>query len=320
MTIPIIIMMIVGLILIIVSFFVAESITSKEESYNVDLMTIDESYEFSDRELRIIKRKIEDVIAGHAKEILYETNDSLASMANEKTLALGDYAVAVCEEIEKQHKEVMFLYSMLDDKQKEIMNTVRIVDEMNRQIKETLSKMQITVTAVNDSKKNAVKEPEEEKKTSAIDQLSALAKRKREADNLTEKVSEPEVKPQVSEPEVKSQVSESVQQPDKTESEPEKATVSDKKIPTAKEALDEPPIASDEDTVNEDSYTEPDETEADFDEEIEEEVLEESEEPENSNDIILNMHRNGSSIIEIAKQLGLGVGEVKLVIDLYQGE
>jgi hypothetical protein len=32
------------------------------------------------------------------------------------------------------------------------------------------------------------------------------------------------------------------------------------------------------------------------------------------------MYRNGDNIITIAKELGLGVGEVKLVIDLYQGE
>lgn len=310
MTIPIIIMMIVGLILIIVSFFVAESITSKEESYNVDLMTIDENYEFSDREIRIIKRKIEDVIANHAKEILYETNDSLASMANEKTLALGDYAVAVCEEIDKQHKEVMFLYSMLDDKQKEIMNTVRIVDEMNRQIKETLSKMQITITAVN-SKRNEVGEPIEEKKTSAIDQLSALAKQKREADIQAERISEPEKKPQVSK---------AVSQSDKTGSEPEKVTVSEKKVAATQENSEQQPVEEVEETVNEDSYSEADQTDIDFREEYEEEEVEEVPEQENSNDIILRMHRNGSSIIEIAKQLGLGVGEVKLVIDLYQGE
>ena len=47
---------------------------------------------------------------------------------------------------------------------------------------------------------------------------------------------------------------------------------------------------------------------------------EEFEANSNSNEIILEMHRNGNSIIDIAKQLGLGVGEVKLVIDLYQGE
>ena len=50
------------------------------------------------------------------------------------------------------------------------------------------------------------------------------------------------------------------------------------------------------------------------------EVMRESEENENSNDIILELYQKGESIIEIAKQLGLGVGEVKLVIDLYRGE
>ena len=37
-------------------------------------------------------------------------------------------------------------------------------------------------------------------------------------------------------------------------------------------------------------------------------------------DVILEMHKSGLSILEIAKHLGLGVGEVKLVVDLYQGE
>ena len=48
--------------------------------------------------------------------------------------------------------------------------------------------------------------------------------------------------------------------------------------------------------------------------------MRESEENENSNDIILELYQKGESIIEIAKQLGLGVEEVKLVIDLYRGE
>lgn len=39
----------------------------------------------------------------------------------------------------------------------------------------------------------------------------------------------------------------------------------------------------------------------------------------NQNDEILELHRNGRSDVAIARQLGLGVGEVKLVIDLYRG-
>ena len=38
----------------------------------------------------------------------------------------------------------------------------------------------------------------------------------------------------------------------------------------------------------------------------------------NSNEKILELHRQGKSTVAIAKELGLGVGEVKLVIDLFK--
>ena len=42
-------------------------------------------------------------------------------------------------------------------------------------------------------------------------------------------------------------------------------------------------------------------------------------EMENRNDEILTMHRQGKSNVAIARELGMGVGEVKLVIDLFEG-
>ena len=39
----------------------------------------------------------------------------------------------------------------------------------------------------------------------------------------------------------------------------------------------------------------------------------------NSNDRILALHKEGKSNMAIAKELGLGIGEVKLVIDLFEG-
>lgn len=289
MTISVVVMIIIGLIISIASFFISEKITKKEDNFNVDLLTVDENYEFSERELRIIRRKIEDVIANQAKDILYETNESLSNMANEKTLALGDYAVAVCDEIEKNHKEVMFLYSMLDDKQKEIMNTVKAVDEVNREVKDTVSKAQRHIMVSVEDLKRGEKETEKqsEKKLSAIDQLTALSKKKKEMDSTPQPIEEPVAE----------------------QSMPE--TIPDEEI--EKELSVTEPF--DEQSV-EDMFAEIDETEIDFDEALDEEFKEN----ENSNDIILRMHKNGSSIIDIAKQLGLGVGEVKLVIDLYQGE
>jgi DNA-binding NarL/FixJ family response regulator len=132
---------------------------------------------------------------------------------NEKTLALGDYAVTVNEEIEKNHNEVMFLYNMLSDKQKEIMTTATMVDEYRKDVEAFVENNHI-----------------------------------------------------------------SVQRNDETEIE---------------EAIKE------------------------IDEDINE--SQEPEDNESSNEIILELHKSGLSILEIAKQLGLGVGEVKLVVDLYQG-
>jgi len=40
---------------------------------------------------------------------------------------------------------------------------------------------------------------------------------------------------------------------------------------------------------------------------------------ENNNEEILRLHREGKSNVTIAQELGLGVGEVKLVIDLFEG-
>lgn len=319
MTATIVVMIIIGIIFIFVSYFISEKIASESQSKNEDLLTVDENYKFSDRELQIIKTKIEDVIARQAKDILYETNDSLASMANEKTMALGDYAVSVCDEIEKNHKEVMFLYSMLDDKQKELMETVKKVDEMKADINELLKQYEalpdLSKTAAfidkaaDDRKEEPKKEDVEEKrdypKNSALDQLSALKQSYKEAVKENDTVSVSDTKKEDSEVKEKEELTAS--ESEKTEhSESSVAQVEKTDTDTMEEVLVE----------DDDPFAEIDHTDIDFDDVMDKEF----EEQDNSNDIILEMYRNGNSILDIAKQLGLGVGEVRLVIDLYQGE
>ncbi len=56
-------------------------------------------------------------------------------------------------------------------------------------------------------------------------------------------------------------------------------------------------------------------------ESVKEEDAEQTEEdPGNHNDRILKLCRQGMTDVEIARQLGLGLGEVRLVIGLYKGE
>lgn len=262
MTPLIVVMIIIGIVFIVAGFLVSEKFGKKESDFNIDLLTVDDDYKFSERELNIIKRKIEDVIANQAKDILYETNDSLSSMANEKTMALGDYAVAVCEQIEKNHKEVMFLYSMLDDKQKEIMNTIRRIDDTKKQLEEVLAGYKEDIQRIQ----------------------SEIPVRTVSERLITEDTTIAETK-------------EDIRKNSSFENQDEEFSEED---------------VDDEEDVFEQYAEEEDESVEAFEDDFNETT--------NSNDIILELHRNGNSIIEIAKQLGLGVGEVKLVIDLYQGE
>lgn len=291
MTSSVAVMIIIGIVFIFVSFFVSEKITKREDSSNIEFPKIDEDYEFSERELQIIKRKIEDVIVNRAKDILYETNESLSSMANEKTMALGDYAVTVCDEIERNHKEVMFLYSMLDDKQKEIMDTVRNVDEANREVKELLSEVKVKKGNIVETKETGKKKSG--KKKTGIDQLTSLKQMKENLmpDEITVNKPDETLRSETSEINVGTK-SESAE----IKEENEAVILEENKNIIAKE------------TESVDINVRLDK------------VTESSVENENSNEIILELYRDGNSIIEIAKQLGLGVGEVKLVIDLYRGE
>ena len=48
-------------------------------------------------------------------------------------------------------------------------------------------------------------------------------------------------------------------------------------------------------------------------------VKENNNKSRNNNEKILSLHKEGMSDVAIARELGLGVGEVKLVIDLFKG-
>lgn len=216
----VIIVTIIGVICILVSFLmVGNTETAVLESEGSAGNHITDEYELNEEEVAILQKKVSDKISADVNDIIYNADQSLSTMTNEKMMALGDYAVTVCDEIEKNHKEVMFLYSMLNDKQKEL--------------------KELTAEA--------------EQKASELKKANDLA--------LEAYVKE-EVIPEIEEP-----VEIAEEQPE-TE------------IP-----------------------------------EIETEDTEE----DNTNDIILGMKKSGMSIMEIARELGMGVGEVKLVVDLYQG-
>ena len=100
-----------------------------------------------------------------------------------------------------------------------------------------------------------------------------------------------------------------------------KDTVSkvDKAVKAAEDkvkAIDDTPTVKTEETEKVIPSAEPEKTEEAVSPEIGF-MGETAEEGQNNNEKILEMHRQGKSTVAIARELGLGVGEVKLVIDLY---
>lgn len=217
----VLIVTIIGIICIVVSFMLVgkEAPVSEGEENPEAGNRITDDYELNEEEVAVLQKKVSDKVSQDVDDIIYNADQSLSTMTNEKMLALGDYAVTVCDEIEKNHKEVMFLYSMLNDKEKDVKE---LVSEADARISELKRANEL-----------------------AMDVYAA----------------EP-VLPDAAEPVLSE--------------EPE----------TIMEMMEEEPAV----------------------------------EEDNTNDIILGMKRSGMSIIEIARELGLGVGEVKLVVDLYQGD
>ena len=131
MSTTVIVLIVIGLIFIFVSFALSEKLSEeKEESAGVVKIPKELTQEQKEKIDTLIRDYMDQQVDGKLADI--ETR--LAEIVNQKTLALGDYAVSVNEEIDRNHKEVVFLYDMLSDKQKEIMTTVNMIDEYKKEI------------------------------------------------------------------------------------------------------------------------------------------------------------------------------------------
>ncbi|MBP3620345.1 MAG: hypothetical protein J6J16_01135 [Lachnospiraceae bacterium] len=214
MTATVIILIILGIAFIFASYAFAEKLSKKDEDSE---SVIKIPTELTEEQKAKIKKLIDDYMDENVDGKMSDIEAKLSEIVNNKTLALGDYAVTVNEEIERNHNEVMFLYSMLSDKQKEIMNTAVVVDEYRKDVEAFVEKNNLTNVQI---------------------------------EHQEEQILEEEIN-----------------------------------------------------NIEEESSSDTEETPVD-----------------SNKDIILEMHKSGLSILEIAKHLGLGVGEVKLVVDLYQGE
>jgi FtsZ-interacting cell division protein ZipA len=227
-----IILIIVGIIVIIVScILVDKSTVGQKQLIGKSISSLEESLTEEDK--KQLMDKMKELLAEVKEEAIVETDDTLSKISNEKIMAVNEFSDQILEKIKRNHEEVVFLYNMLNDKEKELKAAVKEIDTSKKKVQDILEAKTDNdkVPATRNVKSQSVAKPSNQDK--AI------------ADNKQER-------------------------------------------PSTADAAQESSMVN---GLN-----------------------------ANNNSQILSLYSQGRSVIEISKLLGLGQGEVKLVIDLFKGK
>jgi len=138
---PIIItLVVIGILAYIISFLIKGKDEEGQENNKVAVL----SEALDDEGRQLVKEKVEAVLSDISEEIIVRTDDALDKLSNEKIMAVNDFSEQILEKIRKNHEEVVFLYSMLEDKERELKAAVKEIDLSKKKLQsmmETRSKV-----------------------------------------------------------------------------------------------------------------------------------------------------------------------------------
>lgn len=315
------------LILLGVAVFVASFLipAGKKEEVQYDAgLSEDAVREMVEKEAGNVKSTVSDMVDETITYAIEKSERAMERLTNEKIMAVNEYSDTVLEEINKNHKEVVFLYDMLNDKHDTLMATVSEAIKKESEIRQTLTDAEVTAKEAEAKAKGiqgaldkAVDNIKKAMEAAASMDKAAKEPTKETAAALPQQTKEGQdtggFKP------ISVKKLEVIEKPTEEKAEekgtPKAASKGRRKSKVSKAAL--------KDILPEDVLAEAEMSQT-LDEEpviAPETATKEEENPDtrNSNEKILELHKAGKSDMTIAKELGLGVGEVRLVIDLYEG-
>ena len=284
----------VGIIVIIASFFVPDK-EDRDDKKDIEKKQ-EQIRKLMERELDGMKLRVNEATNETVEVGMEKSERALEKITNEKIMAVSEYATTVIEEIDRNHKEVMFLYDMLTDKQTDVKNTVRHAEAAVKEVNEaakTASDTAIYATNVANAASEAVSLANEA--VNSIPGSNGVANLN--GGNSVDSVNTVDIK---SEPDVelpKQSLFSMAADMDSGELINGDMDVLTKVVPFEEEVKEAEPELS------------------------EFELLERStsfNNVNNNNQMILKLSAEGVPAVDIARQLSLGVGEVQLVIDLFK--
>ena len=79
-----------------------------------------------------VEHRIDDVAEKSASTIRNQAKTELEKLSKEKLSEVNEYSDQVMDRINKNHNEVMFLYGLLSDKQKELDETIEQIKKIGQ--------------------------------------------------------------------------------------------------------------------------------------------------------------------------------------------
>jgi len=273
-----IILLALGGVVFVLSFFIPD----KKEAEGIDVQALagDEVKKLVNQEVEAIRSHVDDVVEETITCAMEKTERSLERLSNEKIMAVSEYSDTVLAEIHKNHEETMFLYDMLNNKQASLKDTVA---EINRTVKEA----EETVTSFKKLSSEIV-----------VPEQAALGEAVLSEEVVPGEAVRGNKTPSGKNQSRKNSSRRNSSRKSSSNKKPSGQTFQPKAIAEQEFSQLFPEV--------EDMHSD----QADGENQDQQE--------QNNNERILELYRAGKSAVDIAKELELGVGEVKLVIDLFK--
>ena len=148
-----IVLLVIGVVMMVASFFVTEKLSNQDLDKVAELST-EEMRRILERSLTDAQVKVDnmvDQVIDHSIEKSMEVVErALDKETNEKMRAITEYSDTVLESIHKTHNEVMFLYSMLNDKHSELTKYAGNLAQLAINLEELQENIQNTVAHSDD--------------------------------------------------------------------------------------------------------------------------------------------------------------------------
>ena len=302
-----IVLIVVGLAAIILGYLLP---AGKELDEEDKLLMEREIRELVRREVEDQRDNIENIVDDTIDNSLDRTERAMERISNEKMSAIGEYSDTVINDIHKNHDEVMFMYDMLNDKHKNLTSVVsevtKIADEAKKVVKEVEEKIITPQEVLSDISLNVPEKPLNRtvpvnvpsstsqgnipalnSNTNANLNPNAEKELSMKLEKITAKVITPEEAMGL-------HVVGSTQAAEEEQQLQQEQSANAKVVPITEAVRVEAKSTNPDKNMKELTVTD----------------------PISQNRQIIEMHKAGKSNMVIARELGLGIGEVKLVIDL----